>query len=78
VNSIEGGELLEDSGVSERNVDHAVVSKGAHGSNAGGLLTATETCGGNEETSVLAPEGAVLPLTTGLVPEYLELSGEVT
>jgi hypothetical protein len=96
VNSIEGCELLEDGGVTERNVDHAVVSKSAHGSNAGRLLTTTETSGGDEETSVLAPEAAALPLdigqlpvdhlaidiapylATSLVPEDLELRGEVS
>lgn len=57
------GELLEDGGVAERNVDHAVVSKSRHGGDAGGFLSSTWRSSGDEETSVLAPERAVLPLT---------------
>lgn len=50
------GELLESSGVTERNVDETVVGEGAHGSDGSGFLTSSETRGGNEDTSVLASE----------------------
>lgn len=67
----------EDSLVAEGNEDHAVVNEGRHGADDGGLLTTAGGASGNEGTSVLAPEGTVLPLATSLVPEGLELSGPV-
>lgn len=54
-----------------------MVGKGAHGSKAGALLATTLGAGGNEETGVLAPEASLLPLLASLVPEGLELGGEV-
>lgn len=54
----------EDSLVAEGNEDHAVVNEGRHGADDGGLLTTAGGASGNEGTSVLAPEGTVLPLAT--------------
>jgi hypothetical protein len=63
--------------VTQRNKDEAVVNKGRHGCNSGRLLATTESAGGDEHAGVLAPESTLLPLSTGLVPEGLELGGEV-
>ena len=49
--------------VAQRHVDEAVVGQGAHGGDGGALLAAAEGAGGDEETSVLAPETARGPLT---------------
>lgn len=38
--------------VAKRNVNDAVVSEGAHGSNVGRLLPATRSAGGDEDTSI--------------------------
>ena len=71
------GQLSEGSLVSQRDVDEAVVDESRHGGDGGGLLATTEGAGADEHTSILAPEGALLPLLAGLVPEGLELGGEV-
>lgn len=70
-------EKVEGSLVAERHVDDTVVSESAHGSDSGALLSTTLSGGGDEETSVLAPEGTGLPLAAGLVPECAPLGGEV-
>lgn len=64
--------------VAQWHVDEAVVGEGAHGSQAGALLATTLSTGGDEETSVLAPEASLLPLLASPVPESLELGGEVS
>ena len=71
------GQLSEGGLVAQRNVDEAVVDESRHGGDGGGLLATTEGAGADEHTSILAPEGALLPLLAGLVPEGLELGGEV-
>lgn len=71
-------ELSEGGLVAQRDVEEAVVSEGAHGSNGGRLLATTEGTGGDEQTGVLAPEATSSPDTAGAVPEGLPLSGEVT
>lgn len=63
--------------VAKRNVDDAVVGKGAHGSESSALLSTTLGAGRDEQASVLAPEAAGLPLTAGPVPEGPPLGGEV-
>jgi hypothetical protein len=60
----EVGKSAEDGLVAEGNEDHAVVDKGRHGADDGGLLTAAGGGGGNEGTDVLAPVGTGLPLAT--------------
>ena len=50
--------------VAKRDVDDAVVGEGAHGVKGSGFLATAHSASGDEETSVLAPEGTSLPLTT--------------
>lgn len=69
--------LVERLGVTEWDVNNAVVGEGAHGSNSGGLLTTSHGAGGNEDSGVLAPETASSPEAAGLVPESLPLTWEV-
>lgn len=78
VNLVQVAQLGEDGLVAEGNVDEAVVSEGAHRGKSSGLLTTTLGTGGDEETGVLAPEATSGPDATGLVPEGLPLSREVT
>ena len=78
VNLVQVAELSEDGLVAQRNVDEAVVSESAHRGKGSGLLTTTLGTGRNEKTGVLAPEATSGPNATGLVPEGLPLSGEVT
>jgi hypothetical protein len=68
---------VESSLVAERHVDDAVVSKSAHGSNSSALLSTALGRGADEQTRVLAPEAAGLPLLAGVVPEGPPLGGEV-
>lgn len=75
---VEAGELAEAVLVTERDVDHSVVSDGGHGGNAGRLLSTTLGGGRDEETSELAGVGTSGPLLTGAVPEGLPLGREVT
>lgn len=75
---IETGELAEAVLVSERDVDHSVVSDGGHGGNASRLLSTTLGSGGDEETGELAGVGTSGPLLAGAVPEGLPLGWEVT
>ena len=63
--------------VSKGNVDETVVSEGAHGGNAGGLLATALGAGADEQTGVLAPESARGPLAASAVEESLPLGGEV-
>jgi hypothetical protein len=77
VDLIEVGEVGECVLVAEGNVDEAVVSKGAHGGDAGRLLATTLGAGADEQTGVLAPVGAVGPLLARVVKESLPLRGEV-
>ena len=78
VNLIEVGQLAKDGLVTQRDIDHAVMSEGAHGSKASGLLTTALSTSGDEETSVLAPVATGGPDSTGGIPESLPLSREVT
>ena len=63
----EVGKSAEDGLVAKGNEDHAVVDKGRHGADDGGLLTAAGGGSGNEGTGILAPEGTSLPLATLMV-----------
>ena len=74
----EVGQLGKAMLVAQRNVDEAVVSEGAHGGNSSGLLTTTESTGGDEQTSVLARVATSGPDGARGIPEGLPLSGEVT
>lgn len=78
VNLVQVAQLAEDGLVAQRNVDEAVVSESAHRGKGSGLLTTTLSTGRHEETGVLAPEATSGPDATGLVPEGLPLSREVT
>lgn len=78
VNLVQIGKVGECGLVAQWHVDEAVVGEGAHGSQAGALLATTLSTGGDEETSVLAPEASLLPLLASPVPESLELGGEVS
>lgn len=77
VDLAQAGQLGEGGLVAQRDVEEAVVSKGAHGSKGSGLLATTEGTGRDEETGILAPVATSGPDTTGLVPEGLPLGGEV-
>lgn len=77
VDLIEVSQHAERRLVSERDVDETVVHKRAHAGDSGSLLAATEGTSRNEDTGVFAPERTLLPLLAGLVPEGLELCGEV-
>lgn len=72
------GQLTEGGLVAQGNVDQAMVSKSAHGSESSGLLATTLGTGRDKQTGVLAPVATSGPDTTGLVPESLPLGGEVT
>jgi hypothetical protein len=63
--------------VAERNVDDAVVSESAHGSESSALLSTALGAGADEQAGVLAPEATSLPLAAGAVPERPPLRGEV-
>lgn len=78
VNLVQVAELGEYGLVAQRNVDEAVVSESAHRGKGSRLLTTTLSTGRHEETGVLAPEATSGPNATGLVPEGLPLSREVT
>jgi len=75
---VETGELTEAVLVSERDVDHSVVSESGHGGKAGRLLSTTHGGSRDEETGELASVGTGGPLLTSGVPEGLPLSWEVT
>lgn len=72
------GQDAEGGLVAQRDEDHAVVHEGRHGADDGGLLASARGGGADEHAGVLAPEGSGLPLAAGLVPEDLELGGEVS
>lgn len=72
------GELAKALCVAQGYVDDAVVGKSGHGGDGGALLAATGRGSRDEETTKLAPEGAALPLGAGMVPEGLDLGGEVS
>lgn len=74
---IQVGQLARNGLVAKRDIDHAVVSKRAHGGDAGRLLTSTEGSGGDEKASVLAPEATLLPLAAGAIEECLPLGREI-
>ena len=71
----QGAESL---GVTEGDVDDAVVGEGRDGVLSSGLLTTTLGGGRDEDTGHLAPETTGSPLLAGLVPESLPLGGEVS
>jgi hypothetical protein len=68
----------ESSLVSKGNVDETVVGQGAHAGNSCALLSATESTGADEHAGVFAPEGALLPLLSGGIPECAHLRGHVS
>lgn len=78
VDLIEVGQERENGFVAQGNVNETMVGEGAHGRQSSGLLATAGGTGGDEETSVLAPEATGGPDRAGLVPEGLPLSGEVT
>lgn len=78
MNLTQVGQLAENRLVAERDVDQAVVSKGAHGSKGSRLLATAQGGGRDEETGILAPVATGGPDAAGLVPESLPLGGEVT
>ena len=63
--------------VANRHVDYSVVSQRAQRGNDSALLSSTGSGCGDENTGVFAVVGTGLPLSTGVVPECLELGGEV-
>lgn len=72
------GQLSESVLVSQRDVDHAVVGKGAHGRDGSGLLTTAHGGSRDEHAGILAPEATGGPDAAGLIPEGFPLSREVT
>lgn len=74
----EVSQLAESLGITEGNVDDAVVGEGGDGVLSSGLLTTTLRSGRDEDTSHLAPEATGSPLLAGHVPEGLPLGGEVS
>lgn len=77
VDLVQVGQKRESVLVAQGNVGDAVVGQSAHGSKGSGLLTTTESAGGDEETGVLAEEATGSPDLARLVPEGLPLGGEV-
>lgn len=71
-------ELTKGGLVAQRDVEETVVSKSAHRSEGGGLLTATLSASRDEQTGVFAPVATSGPDATGAVPEGLPLRREVT
>lgn len=65
------GQEGEDGAVAERNEEDTVVGQGGEGGIDGHFLTSTRGTRGNEDTGVLASEGAASPETTGGIPEGL-------
>lgn len=63
--------------VAKRDVDDTVVGKCAHGSESSRLLSTTLGTGADEQTGILAPEGARGPLATSPIPESSPLCREV-
>lgn len=56
-------------GVTQRNVDDAVVGEDRHAGDRSRLLAAAEPGGGDEEAGVLTPKGSRLPLLAGVIPK---------
>ena len=77
VDLLQVGQHGEGSLVTQGHVDETVVHKRAHAGNGSSLLATSHGSGGNEDTGVFTPEAALLPLLARLVPEGLELRGEV-
>ena len=77
VDLVQVGQHAKRSLVAKGNVDETVVHKRAHAGNGSRLLATAQGARRNEDTGVLSPEGALLPLLACLVPEGLELGGEV-
>ena len=77
VDLVQVGQHAKRSLVAQGNVDETVVHKRAHAGNGSRLLATAQGARRNEDTGVLSPEGALLPLLARLVPEGLELCGEV-
>lgn len=67
-------QLSKGLGVSQRDVDDAVVRERGQGSEGGRLLAAAKGAGGDEEAGFLTPEAARGPDSTSLVPESLSRS----
>lgn len=74
----EVSQLAESLGVTEGNVDDAVMGEGGDGVLSSSLLATALGSGRDEDTGHLAPETAGSPLLAGLVPESLPLGGEVS
>lgn len=68
---------VECSLVAKRNIDDAVVSESAHGSNSSAFLSSSLSPGAHENSCILAPISATLPLLTSAVPESSPLGWEV-
>lgn len=77
MNFVQIGELTKGGLRAQRDIDHAMMGKGAHSSDASRLLSTSQTGGRNEEACVFTPEATLLPLATGSVEESLPLRGEV-
>lgn len=66
------GQLSEGMSVTERNVDHSVVSKGGKSVHNSGFLSSSESSGRHEHTGVFASKGAARPELTCSIPEGLD------
>jgi len=65
-------------GVSQRNIDHSLVSQSRHCIGNSHLLSTTWGGGRDEDTNILSRKTTGGPETTSLVNEGLPLAGEVT
>lgn len=65
------GQEGEDGAVAERNEEDTMVGQGREGSIDSHFLSSTRATRGNEDTGVLASEGALTPEATGSIPESL-------
>ena len=75
---VQVGELTEGGLVSQRDIEEAVMSESAHGSDTGRLLTTALGTSGDEKTGIFAPVATGAPDSASLVPESLPLGREVT
>jgi hypothetical protein len=64
-------QLAEGRGIAQRDEGDAVVSEGREACNSRGLLATTMATSGDEHTSVLALQLALLPQLAGAIPEGL-------
>lgn len=71
------GQRGEDSLISQRDIDDAMVSERAQGCDGGRFLSASLSAGGNENPGILAPIPSGLPEMARAVPECLPLRRKV-